>query len=116
MLIFGPAIWSARELLSRKLKGSRQTRRGRTSLKQILAEVEKQVEGTERDANAAESSSAETTKARQHRPSFFTNGSTKGNVLAVQGTPTSVLKLSGEEIWSYGYTCSVTFDWNGIVT
>jgi serine/threonine protein kinase len=125
----GDSSCYAYELLGNSYSKTDDLVRGRAALKQAesvapddetrnwiqsrLAEVEKRLEQAEtsRENSAGDSSNAEETpnNEQQHR-SFFTIGSTKRTVLAIQGTPTSVSKFSWAEIWYYGLGCSVEFD------
>jgi serine/threonine protein kinase len=55
-----------------------------------------------------------TRETGRSRARYFTIGSTKAEVLAIQGTPTEI--NFGGLWWSYGYSCHVYFDTAGRVT
>lgn len=59
-----------------------------------------------------ESEEKEEEEEEKHR--YFTIGSKKSEVVAVQGTPDYITRLSGQEIWGYGLS-SVTFSEKKVV-
>jgi serine/threonine protein kinase len=97
----------------------------RDAAQTLLGKVEQKIaaerpiaesENAERRPSATIGSNETSSKPKPEPRSYFTIGSTKDEVLAVQGNPTAVNNYTFFEVWEYGsYSCDVTFDSNGRV-
>lgn len=89
-------------------------------IQSLLTKVEERIADRERQTPVARMTEGERQTPEGARTTvsstlnYFTIGSTKAEVLGVQGTPTEI--ALGGRWWSYGYLCHVEFDGSDRVT